>query len=62
VSSVGVADTIATIQELGFAAVVRRAATGDRWLAWLSSGIGIRLTFAFLSMTLCMAALGGHER
>lgn len=61
VSGVGAADTIATLHELTFAAIVWRAAAGDGWLAWLSSGIGTRLTFAFLSMTLFMAALGGHE-
>lgn len=61
VLGVGAADTIATILELTFAAIVWRATVGDRWLGWLSSAIGIRLAFAFISMTLFMAALGGHE-
>lgn len=60
VSGIGAADTIATIHELMFAVIVWRATVGDRWLAWLSSGVGIRVTFAFLSMTLFVAALGGH--
>ncbi|HEV2785512.1 MAG TPA: hypothetical protein VGV67_03925 [Solirubrobacteraceae bacterium] len=62
VESVGVADTIATLLELGFAAL---AATviwrGDASVAWLRSGMGIRLTFVVLSLALMLAALGGHE-
>ena len=62
VESVGVADTIATLCELGFAAI---AATvlwrGDGAVAWLRGEIGIRLTFALLSLALLLAALGGHE-
>lgn len=62
VAAVGVADTIATLQELSLAAlavtVLRR---GERSVAWLSSPIGSRLTFALLSMTLMLAVLGGHE-
>jgi len=64
ISSVGVADTIATLQELAFAAIVvllvRRRERGAP-LAWLSSTMGTRLTSAILSATLFMAALGGHE-
>lgn len=62
VVSVGVADTIATLLELGFAAL---AATvmwrGDGPIAWLRSGMGIRLTFAVLSLALMLAVFGGHE-
>ncbi len=61
VSSVGVADTIATAHELTFAALAWRTMSGDRWLRWLSGGVGLRLSFAYLSLTLFMAALGGHE-
>lgn len=62
VAAVGVADTIATLQELSLAAlVVTVLRRGERPVAWLSSPIGSRLTFALLSMTLMLAALGGHE-
>lgn len=65
VSKVGVADTIATVQELAFAAIVaalvwRPERDGPR-LAWLSSGIGVRLTYAVLTAALFTAAIGGHE-
>jgi hypothetical protein len=62
VSKVGVGDTIATLLEFAFAAlvgvIVRR---GEQRVAWLSSGLGIRLTSALLSLALMMAALGGHQ-
>lgn len=62
VAKVGVGDTIATLLELAFAAL---AATilwrGVQRVAWLSSGLGIRLTFAALSLALMTAAFGGHE-
>jgi hypothetical protein len=62
VSSVGVADTIATLQELAFAAIVAVIVWRDeRRLAWLSGPLGVRLTFAVLSLTLFTAALGGHQ-
>jgi hypothetical protein len=62
VSSVGVADTIATLQELAFAAIAAVVVWRDeRRLAWLSGPLGVRLTFAVLSLTLFMAALGGHQ-
>jgi hypothetical protein len=62
VSSVGVADTIATLQELAFAAIVAVIVwRGERRLAWLSGPLGVRLTFAVLSLTLFTAALGGHQ-
>ncbi|HWC27573.1 MAG TPA: hypothetical protein VG474_13375 [Solirubrobacteraceae bacterium] len=65
VSSVGVADTIVTLLELAFAALaaalVTQPARGEQRLAWLDSPMGVRLTFAVLSMALLLAALGGHE-
>jgi hypothetical protein len=62
VSSVGVADTLVTLQELAFAAIVGVIVwRGERRLAWLSGPLGVRLTFAVLSLTLLMAALGGHK-
>ena len=62
VESVGVADTIATAHELGLAAIVGVIVwRGERAVAWLAGAIGIRLTYALLSLALLMAALGGHE-
>lgn len=65
VASVGVADTIATLQEVAFATIVAalvwRPGRGEQRMAWLSSGLGIRFTFAVLSATLLLAAMGGHE-
>lgn len=65
VSSVGAADTIATLQELAFAAIVaatvRQPENGTPRLAWLNSGLGTRLTTAVLSASLLVAAIGGHE-
>lgn len=62
VAAVGVGDTIATLLELVFAALVGLVLwRGEQRLAWLSSGIGVRLTFALLSLALMTAALGGHE-
>lgn len=65
VSSVGVADTIATLHELAFAgiviATVRQPAHGSPRLAWLNSGLGARLTSAAVSASLFIAAIGGHE-
>ena len=65
VSKVGVADAIATLQELAFAAIVAallwRPERGGTRLAWLSGGIGVRLTYAVLTAALFMAAIGGHE-
>lgn len=62
VESVGVADTIATLLELGFAALAATVVLrGDTAVAWLSSAMGIRLTFVVFSMALMLAALGGHE-
>ncbi|HWI08825.1 MAG TPA: hypothetical protein VNT54_15080 [Solirubrobacteraceae bacterium] len=62
VQAVGVGDTIATLLELGFAAlawaVIRR---GEAAVAWLGGGMGVRLTFAVLSLALMLAAVGGHE-
>lgn len=62
IEGVGVADTVATLQELTFAAIVVATAWhGERAVAWLGSAIGLRLTYGVLAMTLMMAALGGHE-
>ena len=59
---VGVGDTIATLLELGFAALVGVIlARGARAVAWLSGPIGVRLTCLVLSLALMMAALGGHQ-
>jgi len=63
VESVGVADTIATLEEIALAAIV----TGTLWrpragrLAWLSSPLGLRFTIALISAALFVAALYGHE-
>jgi hypothetical protein len=64
ISAVGVADTIATLQEFAFAAIVvvlLRPRERGSPLAWLSSALGTRLTSAILSASLFMAAIGGHE-
>jgi hypothetical protein len=62
VSKVGVGDSLATLLEFTFAGlaglILRR---GEQSVAWLSSGLGIRLTFALLTLALMMAALGGHQ-
>jgi hypothetical protein len=59
---VGVGDTIASVLEVAFAGLAGlRLWRGDERLAWLSSGMGIRLTWALLSLSLMMAAFGGHE-
>lgn len=63
VSSVGVADTIVTLQEValaGLAAIAWRPRSRAS-LAWLNSAIGLRLTMCLLSVMLLMAAMGGHE-
>ena len=60
--AVGVGDTIATMLELLFAGIVGLLLwRGEQRLAWLSGGMGIRLTFALLSLALMLAAFGGHE-
>jgi len=62
VAKVGVGDSIATMLELAFAALVAIVLTrGEQALAWLSSGLGVRLTCAVLSLCLMMAAVGGHQ-
>ncbi len=62
VSPMGVGDTIATLLELAFAALVALiVARGEQAVAWLSSAIGIRLTVVVLSLSLMLAAFGGHE-
>ena len=62
VAKVGVGDTIATLLELAFAVLAGVILSrGPQRVAWLSSAMGIRLTFAVLSLALMTAALGGHE-
>lgn len=64
-ASVGVADTITTLQQFVVAAIIVawlwRPAAGDQRLAWMSGPLATRMTFALLSSTMLMAALGGHE-
>jgi len=61
-SKVGVGDTIATLWEVAFAAIVGLIVwRGERAAAWLTGAIGSRLVFAVLSLSLMMAAFGGHE-
>lgn len=61
----GVADSIATAQELLFAAVAlalaRSPQRSEQRLASLGSPMGLRLTFMLLSASLLTAALGGHK-
>lgn len=63
--SIGVSDTIATLQEFAFAAIalalVRRPERSERRLAWFASPMGLRVTFMLLSSSLFVAALGGHK-
>lgn len=62
VRDVGVGDTIATLLELTFAGLAAVVLTrGEQALAWLNSGLGVRLTCAVLSLGLMMAAVGGHQ-
>jgi hypothetical protein len=62
VSKVGVGDAIATLLELAFAALAGVILVrGEEGVAWLSGAIAIRLICALLSLSLMMAALGGHE-
>ncbi len=64
-SKVGVSDTMATLQELAFAAValalVRAPQRARARLDWLSSPMGLRVTFMILPAMLFVAALGGHQ-
>ena len=65
VTSVGVADTIATVQELTFAAIALPltgpAERSDRRIRRLSAVLGPRLISAVVSASLFMAAIGGHQ-
>ncbi|HVF79824.1 MAG TPA: hypothetical protein VNA28_16120 [Solirubrobacteraceae bacterium] len=62
ISKVGVGDAIATILELAFAALAGVILVrGEDGVAWLSGAIALRLTCALLSLSLMLAALGGHE-
>lgn len=65
VSTIGVSDTIASLQEFAFAAIavgyVRAPGRTEARLAWLGSPMGLRVTFMLLSSMLFVAALGGHK-
>lgn len=62
VAKPGIGDTIATLLELTFAAIVALIASrGEQRVAWLSGAIGVRLTVVVLSLSLLLAAFGGHE-
>lgn len=64
-ASVGVADTITTLQQLVLAAIVVallwHRGPGRRRLAWMSGALATRITFALLTSTMLLAAVGGHE-
>lgn len=64
-AAVGVADTITTLQQLVLAAIIvallRRPERGHQRLPWLSSPLGTRIMPALLTMTMLIAAMGGHE-
>jgi len=62
IAAVGFGDTIATLLEVAFAALAGLVLwRGDQRVAWLSSAVGVRLTFAILTLAVMLAALGGHE-
>jgi hypothetical protein len=65
VSSIGVSDTISSLEEYAFAAIalgiLRAPDATERRLAWLGSPMGLRCTFMVLSATLFTAAVGGHK-
>jgi hypothetical protein len=62
VAAVGFGDTIATLLELGFAAIAGLVLwRGEQHVAWLSSAVGVRLTVAILTLAVTLAAAGGHE-
>ncbi|MDQ3723346.1 MAG: hypothetical protein M3376_09840 [Actinomycetota bacterium] len=64
-ASVGVADTITTVQQFAVAAIVvallSRPERGGGRLAWMGGPLANRLTFALLTVTMLLAAVGGHE-
>jgi len=64
-ASVGVADTITTLQQFILAAIVVallwRAEPGDRRLVWMNGAVATRLMSALLTTSMLMAAVGGHE-
>ena len=63
-ASVGVADTITTLQQFALAAIavaLLRNSAGDRGLAWLGGPLATRMTFALLTTMMLLAAVGGHE-
>jgi hypothetical protein len=62
VAKVGVGDTIATLLELAFAALAGLVLwRGHQRVAWLSGPIGVRLTYAGLTASILLAAMGGHQ-
>jgi len=62
VAKVGVGDTIATLLELAFAALAGLVLwRGHQRVVWLSGPIGVRLTYALLTLAVMMAAMGGHQ-
>lgn len=62
VEKIGIGDTIATLLEVGAVAlVVSLVRRPGRRYAWLSSPIGLRMTYAVLSAAMLTGALGGHK-
>lgn len=64
VEGVGVADSIATFEEValaGLAAAILRRPPGDGRVAWLSSPSTLRVASAVLAAALAVAALNGHR-
>lgn len=63
VQSVGVADGIATLEELalvGLVVAILRRPQDAGHMAWLTSPSTLRIAYAFLSAALAVAALNGH--
>jgi hypothetical protein len=61
-SKVGVEDTVATLLEFVFAGLAWPVLRGgDQRVAWLSSPLGVRLTYAVLTASFLLAATGGHH-
>lgn len=64
-AAVGVADTITTLQQFILAAIVvaslRRRDGEGQPLSWMGGALATRIMFAFLTSTMLMAAIGGHQ-